>query len=183
MFDENTFVNPFAPPSTTSTESPSQYVDTSNMHTFYQPYQHDYQWTKDHPLEQVIGEPSRPVLTRIQLRTNGEMCIYALSVSNMEPSNVKEAMTDPGWIDSMQEELLQFKRLDVWEVPSRRRNRFRRILRSRRKSFIVLQMDVKTSFLHGLLKEYVYMCQPEGFIDADHLGHVHKLKKALYRLE
>ncbi|GJW15857.1 hypothetical protein Tco_0019990 [Tanacetum coccineum] len=40
------------------------------------------------------------------LRTDGEMCIYALSVSTMEPSTVKEAMTDPGWIDSMQEELL-----------------------------------------------------------------------------
>ncbi|GJT09251.1 hypothetical protein Tco_0856293 [Tanacetum coccineum] len=70
-------------------------------------------WTKDHPLEQVIGEPSRPVLTRNQLRTDDEICIYALSVSTMEPSNVKEAMTDPRWIDSMQEELLQFKRLDV----------------------------------------------------------------------
>ncbi|GKE98125.1 retrovirus-related pol polyprotein from transposon TNT 1-94, partial [Tanacetum coccineum] len=34
----------------------------------------------------------------------------------MEPSNVKEAMTDPRWIDSMQDELLQFKRLDVWEL-------------------------------------------------------------------
>ncbi|GJU74995.1 hypothetical protein Tco_1266400 [Tanacetum coccineum] len=51
--------NPFAPPSTSAAESlSSQYVDPANMHTFYQPYQHDYQWTKDHPLEQVIGEPS-----------------------------------------------------------------------------------------------------------------------------
>nr|GEZ07804.1 hypothetical protein [Tanacetum cinerariifolium] len=48
--------------------SPShQNVDPSNMHTFYQPYPHEFQWTKDHPLEQVIGEPSRPVLTRNQL--------------------------------------------------------------------------------------------------------------------
>ncbi|GJU56005.1 hypothetical protein Tco_1229719, partial [Tanacetum coccineum] len=70
-------------------------------------------WTKDHPLEQVIGEPSRPVLTRYQLQTDGDMCIYALTVSTMEPRNVKEAMTDPAWIDSMQEELLQFKSLDV----------------------------------------------------------------------
>ncbi|GKE78810.1 hypothetical protein Tco_1544930, partial [Tanacetum coccineum] len=113
MFDGNMFVNPFAPPSTSYAESSSQYVDPSNMHTFYQPYKHEYQWTKDHPLEQVIGEPSRPVLTRNQLRTDGEMCIYALTVSTMEPRNVKEAMTDPAWIDSMQEELLQFKRLDV----------------------------------------------------------------------
>ncbi|GKD41972.1 hypothetical protein Tco_1266617 [Tanacetum coccineum] len=49
-----------------------------------------------------------------QLRTDGEMCIYALTVSTIEPRNVKEAMSDPAWIDSMQEELLQFKRLDVW---------------------------------------------------------------------
>ncbi|GJT25841.1 hypothetical protein Tco_0895778 [Tanacetum coccineum] len=41
VFDENMFVNPFAPPSTSLAESSSQYVDPSNMHTFYQPYQHD----------------------------------------------------------------------------------------------------------------------------------------------
>ncbi|GKB14448.1 retrovirus-related pol polyprotein from transposon TNT 1-94, partial [Tanacetum coccineum] len=68
--------------------------------------------TKDHPLEQAIGEPSRPVLTRNQLRSDGDMCMYALTVSIMEPKNVKEAITDPAWIESMQEELLQFKRLD-----------------------------------------------------------------------
>ncbi|GJS81801.1 retrovirus-related pol polyprotein from transposon TNT 1-94 [Tanacetum coccineum] len=113
MFDENTFVNPFATPSTSDAESSSsQYVDPSNMHTFYQPYPHEFQWTKDHPLEQVIGEPSRPVLTRNQLRSDGDMCMYALTVSTVEPKNVKEAMTDPAWIESMQEELLQFKRLD-----------------------------------------------------------------------
>nr|GEU35627.1 retrovirus-related Pol polyprotein from transposon TNT 1-94 [Tanacetum cinerariifolium] len=50
------------------------------------------------------------------------------------------------------------------------------------KSFIVFQMDVKTAFLHGSLKEDVYVCQPEGFIDADHPSHVYKLKKALYGL-
>nr|GFB13144.1 retrovirus-related Pol polyprotein from transposon TNT 1-94 [Tanacetum cinerariifolium] len=49
-----------------------------------------------------------------QLRSDGDMYMYALSVSTMEPKNVKEAMTDPTWIDLMQEELLQFKRLDVW---------------------------------------------------------------------
>nr|GEW62195.1 Gag-Pol polyprotein [Tanacetum cinerariifolium] len=48
------------------------------------------------------------------VRTDGDMCIYAMTVSTMEPRNVKDAMTDPAWIDSMQEELLQFKRIDVW---------------------------------------------------------------------
>nr|GFA03843.1 retrovirus-related Pol polyprotein from transposon TNT 1-94 [Tanacetum cinerariifolium] len=120
MFDGNTFVNPFANSSTSAaTSSSSQNVDPSNMHMFYQPYPHEFQWTKDHPLEQVIGEPSRPILTRNQLRSDGDMCMYALSVSNIEPKNVKEVMADPAWIDSMQEELLQFKRLDVWVlVPS-----------------------------------------------------------------
>ncbi|GKB15648.1 retrovirus-related pol polyprotein from transposon TNT 1-94 [Tanacetum coccineum] len=70
--------------------------------------------TKDHPLEQVIREPSSPVLTKNQLRSNGDMCMYELTVSIMELKNVKEAMTDPAWIESMQEELLQFERLDVW---------------------------------------------------------------------
>nr|GFA29594.1 hypothetical protein [Tanacetum cinerariifolium] len=115
MIDDNTFVNPFANSSTTAVAaSSSQNMDPSNMHTFYQPYTHEFQWTKDHPMEQVIGEPSRPVLTRNQLRSNGNICMYALTVSTMEPKNVKEAMTDPAWIDSMQQELLQFKRLDVW---------------------------------------------------------------------
>nr|GEV48257.1 hypothetical protein [Tanacetum cinerariifolium] len=117
--DENMFVNTFDPPSTSATESSSlQYMDPLNMHTFYQPYPHEYQWTKDHPVEQVIGEPSRPVLTRNQLRTDGGMCIYALTVSTMEPRNVKKAMNDPAWINSIQEELLHFKRLDVWVLVS-----------------------------------------------------------------
>nr|GEY39252.1 retrovirus-related Pol polyprotein from transposon TNT 1-94 [Tanacetum cinerariifolium] len=140
MFDGNTFVNPFANPSTSA----------------------------DHPLEQVIGEPSWPVLTRNQLRSDGDMCMYALTVSNMEPKNVKEAMTDPAWIESMQEELLQFKSLDAYVA---------------HKSFYVFQMDVKTAFLHGSLKEDVYVYQPEGFIDADYPSHVYKLKKNLYGLK
>nr|GFB67028.1 uncharacterized mitochondrial protein AtMg00810-like [Tanacetum cinerariifolium] len=69
-----------------------------------------------------FGSPSRTsdrrtlttCLIRNQLRSDGDMCLYALTVSTMEPKNVKEAMTDPAWIELMQEELLQFKRMDVW---------------------------------------------------------------------
>nr|GFB01683.1 hypothetical protein [Tanacetum cinerariifolium] len=82
MFNENTFVNPFAHPSTSAADSSSsQNVDPLNMHTFYQPYPHEFQWTKDHPLEQVIGEPSRAVITRSQLLSDGDMCMYALTVN------------------------------------------------------------------------------------------------------
>nr|GFA28424.1 retrovirus-related Pol polyprotein from transposon TNT 1-94 [Tanacetum cinerariifolium] len=229
MVNGNTFVNPFANPSTSAAASSSQQnVDPLNMYTFYQPYPHEFQWTKDHPLDQVIGEPLRPVLTRNQLRSDGDMCMYALTVSSIEPKNVKEAMTDPAWIDSMQEELLQFKRLDVWvlvPVPDnispltlkwlfknkhdeeqtviRNKSRFVEgidfkesfapvarmeairifLAYAAHKSFTVFQMDVKTAFLHGSLKEDVYVCQPEGFIDIDHPSHVYKLKKALYGLK
>nr|GFA76552.1 retrovirus-related Pol polyprotein from transposon TNT 1-94 [Tanacetum cinerariifolium] len=189
----------------------------------------------DHPLEQVIGEPSRLILTRNQLKTDGDTCIYALTVSIMELKTVKEALTDPAWIESMQEELHQFIRLDVWEIISSPdgikpltlkwlfknkhdeentviRNKTRLVVRGYRqeegidfeesfvpvaqmeairiflayaahKGFTMYQMDLKTAFLHGSLKEDVYVCQPEGFIDADHPSHVYKLKKALYGLK
>nr|GEW88175.1 hypothetical protein [Tanacetum cinerariifolium] len=209
MFEGNLFVNPFATPSTESVVSSTQY--------------------------QVIGEPSRPVLTRSQLKTDGDMCIYALTVSIMEPKLVKESLTDPTWIESMQEELHQFIRLDVWElvlspdgikpltlkwllknkhdeentvirnkthlvmrgyqkeegidfkesfVPVVRMEAIRIFLAyAAHKGFTVYQIDVKTAFLHGSLKEDMYVCQPEGFINADHPSHVYNLKKALYRLK
>nr|GEY23029.1 putative ribonuclease H-like domain-containing protein [Tanacetum cinerariifolium] len=182
------------------------------------------------PLKQVIGEPSRPILTRNQLKTDGDMCIYALTVNIMEPKTFKKALTNPAWIESMQVEPHQFIRLDVWElVPSSNgikpltlkwlfknkhdkentviRNKTRPVVRGYRqeeesfapvarmeairiflayaahKGFTVYQMDVKTAFLHGSLKEYVYVCQPEGFIDADYPSHVYKLKNALYGLK
>ncbi|GJS17878.1 hypothetical protein Tco_0412350 [Tanacetum coccineum] len=55
---------------------------------------HEYQWTKDHPLEQVIDNPTNPVQTRQQLATDPEMCMFALTVSTEEPKNSKEAMAD-----------------------------------------------------------------------------------------
>nr|GEV68855.1 retrovirus-related Pol polyprotein from transposon TNT 1-94 [Tanacetum cinerariifolium] len=47
------------------------------------------------------------------------------------------------------------------------------------KNMIIYQMDVKTVFLNGELKEEVYVSQPEGFVDPDHPTHVYRLKKAL----
>ncbi|GJS09667.1 retrovirus-related pol polyprotein from transposon TNT 1-94 [Tanacetum coccineum] len=51
------------------------------------------------------------------------------------------------------------------------------------KNIKVYQMDVKTTFLNGELKEEVYVSQPEGFVDPDHPHHVYRLKKALYGLK
>nr|GEW64508.1 retrovirus-related Pol polyprotein from transposon TNT 1-94 [Tanacetum cinerariifolium] len=51
------------------------------------------------------------------------------------------------------------------------------------KNMTIYQMDVKTTFLNCELKEEVYVSQPEGFVDPDHLTHVYRLKKALYGLK
>nr|GEV04372.1 retrovirus-related Pol polyprotein from transposon TNT 1-94 [Tanacetum cinerariifolium] len=207
MFDANTFVNPFATSSTSAAESSSsQYVDPSNMHTFYQPYPYEFQWTKDNPLEQVIGEPSRPVLTKNQLRTDGDMCMYALTFKRMDvwvlvptPDNISPLTLK--WIFKNkndeentvirnkshlvvrgyhQEEGLDFE--ESFTLVSRMEAIRIFLAYDAHKSFTMFQMDVKTAFLHGTLKEDVYVCQPEGFINADHPSHVYKLKKALYGL-
>nr|GEW33537.1 hypothetical protein [Tanacetum cinerariifolium] len=51
------------------------------------------------------------------------------------------------------------------------------------KNMVVYQMDVKTAFWNGKLREEVYITQPDGFVDQDNPNHVYKLKKALYRLK
>nr|GEZ98764.1 retrovirus-related Pol polyprotein from transposon TNT 1-94 [Tanacetum cinerariifolium] len=77
------------------------------MHTFYHRHHSEHCWTKDHPLEKVIGNPSQSVRTRRQLKSDGEMCMFALTMSRTKPKNIKEAMADSAWIESMQEELHQ----------------------------------------------------------------------------
>ncbi|GJW12984.1 retrovirus-related pol polyprotein from transposon TNT 1-94 [Tanacetum coccineum] len=67
----------------------------------------------------VIGDPSKPVMTRNRLSTDSELGMYALTVITLEPKNIKEAMLDHSWIESMQKELQQFERLDVWELVPR----------------------------------------------------------------
>ncbi|GKA40188.1 retrovirus-related pol polyprotein from transposon TNT 1-94 [Tanacetum coccineum] len=185
------------------------------MHTFYQHHPSGQRWTKDHPLEQVIGNPSQSIRTRRQLETDGEMCMFALTVSRTEPKNIKEAMADSAWIESMQEELHQFDRLDKNKRDEENtviRNKSRLVAKgyaqkegidfeesfapvarleavrlfiayAAHKSFTVYQMDVKTTFLYGPLKEEVYVNQPDGFVDPYHPDQVYRLKKALYGLK
>nr|GEX56768.1 hypothetical protein [Tanacetum cinerariifolium] len=141
------------------------------------------------------------------LESDGEMCMFALTVNQTEPKNIKEAMADSAWIESMQEELHQFDRLDVWELVDRplcknvinmkwlwknKRDEENTVIRNKsrlvakgyaqkegidfeesfapvarleavrlfivyaaHKSFTIYQMDVKTAFLYGRLKEEV----------------------------
>ncbi|GJT50311.1 retrovirus-related pol polyprotein from transposon TNT 1-94 [Tanacetum coccineum] len=106
--EEDEFINIFSTLVQKQGETSSRYVDSSNMHTFYQRHPLEHRWTKDHPLEQVIGNPSRSIRTRCQLETDGEICMFTLTMSRTEPKNIKEAMVDSAWIETMQEELHQF---------------------------------------------------------------------------
>ncbi|GKF96134.1 retrovirus-related pol polyprotein from transposon TNT 1-94, partial [Tanacetum coccineum] len=64
------------------------------MHEFHQQHRYTDKWTKNLPIEQMISDPSKPVQTRNRLRTDAEMCMYALTVSLTEPKNIKDAMLD-----------------------------------------------------------------------------------------
>nr|GEZ86643.1 hypothetical protein [Tanacetum cinerariifolium] len=182
--ENDEFINIFCTPIQDQGDTSLRNVDSSNMHTFYQRYPSKHRCTKDHPLEQVIGNPSQSVRTRRQLESDGEMCMFAFT-----------------------EELHQFDRLDVWELvdtplctnvinfkwlwknkrdeentvirnksrlvakgyaqkegvdfeesfaPSARLEAVRLfIVYAAHKSLIVYQMDVKTAFLYGPLKEEV----------------------------
>nr|GFC39136.1 integrase, catalytic region, zinc finger, CCHC-type, peptidase aspartic, catalytic [Tanacetum cinerariifolium] len=111
----------------------------------------------------VRRNPSRPVQTRRQLATDPKMCMYALTVSTTEPKNIKEAMADSAWIEAMQEELQQFDRLQEEGIdfeesfaPVAQLEAVRIFIAyTAHKSFPIFQMDVKTAFLNGPLKEEV----------------------------
>nr|GEU92232.1 hypothetical protein [Tanacetum cinerariifolium] len=161
--------------------------------------------TKDHPIANVIGDPSRSVSTRKQLETDAMWCYFDAFLTLVEPKNFKQAMTEPSWIDAMQEEIHEFERLKVWELVSCLDNAFLIKLKwiykvktnesggieairifvanVAHKNMTIYQMDVKTAFLNGELKEEVYVSQLEGFVDQDNPSHVNKLKKALYDLK
>ncbi|GJW53960.1 retrovirus-related pol polyprotein from transposon TNT 1-94 [Tanacetum coccineum] len=229
------FTNPFCTPVQEHAESSSSNIGNSNVHTFNQPQDFEYRWTKDHPLTQVRGNPFKPVKTRRQLGTDPEMCIFSLTVSIVEPKNIKEAMADSAWIEAMQEELHQFDRLQVWELVDNpfgknviklkwlwknKKDKDQTVIRNKarlvakgyaqeegidfeesfalvarleavrnfvayaaHKSFPIYQMDVKTAFLNGSLKEEVYVAQPDRFVDPDHPEKVYRLRKALYGLK
>nr|GFD45112.1 hypothetical protein [Tanacetum cinerariifolium] len=76
---DDEFINIFSTPVQDQGETSLSHVDSSNMHTFYQRYPSEHRWTKDHPLEQVIGNHSQSVRTRRQLESDAKMCMFALT--------------------------------------------------------------------------------------------------------
>ncbi|GJU01525.1 retrovirus-related pol polyprotein from transposon TNT 1-94 [Tanacetum coccineum] len=212
-FDGNVFYNAPPIPVFEEFESSSTYQDLLNMHEFHKNHRSNDKWTKNHPIEQVIGDPSKPVMTRNRLQNDAEVCMYALTLSTIEPKNIKEAMLGASWIESIQDELNQFKHLDVWELvklPTGRniiavkwiwknktdaenmviRNKSRLVAKgygqdegidfeesfavvprleavrifvayAAHKNFLIYQMDIKTAFQNGPLKEEVFVHQAD----------------------
>ncbi|GJX39316.1 putative ribonuclease H-like domain-containing protein [Tanacetum coccineum] len=181
QFDEDEFINIFSTLVQKQGETSSSHVDSSNMHTFYQHNPSIQRWTKDHPLEQVIGNPSQSVRTRRQLETDGEMCMFALTElvdrrlcknginlkwlwkNNREEENTvirnKSRLVDKGYAQKegidFEESFAPVARLEAVRLF---------IAYTAHKSFTVYQIDVKTTFLYGPLKEEVYVNQPDGFV-------------------
>nr|GEZ61053.1 retrovirus-related Pol polyprotein from transposon TNT 1-94 [Tanacetum cinerariifolium] len=177
---EDEFTNPFCTPVQEVVESSSHNISNSNKHTFNQPQDSKYRWTKDHPLTQVCGNPSKPVQTRRQLETDPEMCMFALTdFRSTNPYEVSLSIRPTkGYA---QEEGIDFKesfalvaRLEVVRIF---------IVYVAHKTFLIYQMEVKMAFLNGPLKKEVHVAQPDGFVDPDHPWKVYLLRKALYGLK
>ncbi|GKA24637.1 retrovirus-related pol polyprotein from transposon TNT 1-94 [Tanacetum coccineum] len=194
---------------TTSCSGLTSQGSSSNVRPSHTPFELIVRWTKDHPIANVIGDPSRSVSIRKQLKTNAMWCYFDAFLTSVEPKNFKQAMIEPSWIDAMQEEIHEFERLQVWELvscldkvmliklkwiykvkadefggesfaPVARIEAIRIfVANAANKNMMIFQMDVKKAFLNGKLKEEIYVSQPEGFVDQEYSSHVYKLKKAL----
>nr|GFB27415.1 integrase, catalytic region, zinc finger, CCHC-type, peptidase aspartic, catalytic [Tanacetum cinerariifolium] len=94
-------------------EASSLNVIPTIMHTAAPNSEHVNKWTKDHPLDNIIGELKRPVYTRLQLHEQALFCYYDAFLTSIEPKTYKDALTQSCWIEAMQEELNEFERLEV----------------------------------------------------------------------
>ncbi|GJX71884.1 retrovirus-related pol polyprotein from transposon TNT 1-94 [Tanacetum coccineum] len=181
-----------------SAQSTSGDVSLAEPNQVNQPPDHLRKWTKDHPLDNIVGNPSRPVSTRKQLASDALWCCFHTELSKVEPKNFKMAVIEDCWFQAMQDEIHEFDRLELQkEIVRRKVLNFENqiapvawieairifIANATTKNIIIYQMDVKTAFLNGDLQEEVFVSQPEGFEDQDNPTHVYRLKKALYGLK
>ncbi|GJZ27222.1 retrovirus-related pol polyprotein from transposon TNT 1-94, partial [Tanacetum coccineum] len=174
---------------------------SSNVRQIYTPLEHLGRWTKNHPISNMIGDPSRSISTRKQLKTDAMWCYFDAFLTLVEPKNFKQIMTEPSWIDVKtdesggvlknkarlvaqgfrQEDGINFE--ESFSLVARIEAIRIFVANAAHKNMTIYQMDVKMAFLNGEFKEEVYVSQSEGFVDQDYPSHVYKLKKAFYDLK
>ncbi|GKG29787.1 hypothetical protein Tco_0419685, partial [Tanacetum coccineum] len=113
--DTHPFINVFAP------EPSSEASSSGDLSLAKSPYvsqtlHHLGKWSKDHPLDNIIGNPSKPVSTRKQLAIDALWCLYNSILSKVEPKNFKSAITEDCWFQAMQDEIYEFDQLQIWEL-------------------------------------------------------------------
>ncbi|GKE96244.1 retrovirus-related pol polyprotein from transposon TNT 1-94, partial [Tanacetum coccineum] len=165
-------------------ESSLRNIDNSNMHTFYQPHDSEYRWTKDHPLEQVSGNPSKLQVWELVDKPFGKNVIKLkwLWKNNKDEEQTvirnKARLVAKGYAQEkdidFEESFAPVARLEAVRIF---------VAYATHKSFPIYQMDVKMTFINGPLKEEVYVAQPDVFVDPDHPEKVYRLRKALYGLK
>ncbi|GKE44244.1 putative ribonuclease H-like domain-containing protein, partial [Tanacetum coccineum] len=108
--DNDHFINVFA------SEPRSEALSSRDLSSTESPYvsqtlHHLGKWSKDHLLDIIIGNPSRPVSTRKQRATDALWCLYNSVLSKVKPKNFKSAITGDCWFQAMQDEIHKFDRL------------------------------------------------------------------------
>ncbi|GJZ34320.1 retrovirus-related pol polyprotein from transposon TNT 1-94 [Tanacetum coccineum] len=140
---------------------------SSNVRQTHTPFKHLGRWTKDHPIENIIGDPSCFVSMRKQLETDVIWCYFDVFLTSVEPKNFKQAMTEPLWIDAMQEEIYEFERLEA-----------RRGIGFEESFALVARIEAIRIFIANAAHKNMTIYQMD-----DNPSHVYKLKKALYGLK
>ncbi|GKD52702.1 putative ribonuclease H-like domain-containing protein [Tanacetum coccineum] len=161
---------------------------------------------KNHPLKQVIGSLNTPVQTRSKIKPTNEqgfisvvyegktykdlnICLFIGFLSQIEPIRVAKALSDPAWPKGKKAigtKWVYRNKNDERGIVIKNKARIEAIrlflAYASFMGFMLYQMDVKSSFLYGRIKEEVYVCQPQWFEDLDHPDKVYKVVKALYGL-
>ncbi|GJR39169.1 retrovirus-related pol polyprotein from transposon TNT 1-94 [Tanacetum coccineum] len=121
---------------------------SSNVRPSHTPFELIGRWTKDHPIANVIGDPSRSVSTRKVLKNKARL--------------VAQGFRQEEGID-FEESFALVARIEAIRIF---------VANTANKNMTIFQMDVKTAFLNGELKEEVYVAQPEGFVDQEYPSHI-----------
>nr|GEW48930.1 retrovirus-related Pol polyprotein from transposon TNT 1-94 [Tanacetum cinerariifolium] len=164
-------------------DATTSFHDPSNVHTYYQPYPHEKKWTKDHPLHEIIGDPKSSVRTRVP-RPEGKSINktkWIFKNKKDESSLVIRNKARLVAVGYSQQEGIDYN--ETFSLVARIKAICLFLAYVAHKDFTVYQMDVKTSFLNGILKEEVYVGQPLGFVSKQYPEHVYALDKALYGLK